>query len=109
MQRIIAVEERTATDAFLDSAHRLDVVPGERAEIGLMRIVVLRRRTCRSCQRLPRASARLTSSTVSPSQSPSKSFRTVRIAVSTRLAQFSRRARSSRKTARAARPPSGSA
>ncbi|MGW5694044.1 hypothetical protein ACWEWX_24725 [Streptomyces asiaticus] len=39
MQRIIAVEEQIATDAFLDTAHRLDVVPGERTAIGLMRIV----------------------------------------------------------------------
>lgn len=39
MQRIIAVEEHIASDVFLDTAHRLDVVPGERTEIGLMRIV----------------------------------------------------------------------
>ncbi|MGW4077462.1 hypothetical protein ACWELB_28865 [Streptomyces asiaticus] len=39
MQRIIAVEEQIATDAFLDTAHRLDVVPGERTAIGLMSIV----------------------------------------------------------------------
>ncbi|NEA14673.1 hypothetical protein [Streptomyces halstedii] len=39
MRRIIAGEEHIATDAFLDTAHRLDVVPGERSEIGLMRIV----------------------------------------------------------------------
>lgn len=39
MQRIIAVEEHIATDAFLDTAHSLDVVPGDRTEIALMRIV----------------------------------------------------------------------
>lgn len=39
MRRIIAGEERIATDALLDTAHRLDVVPGGRTEIGLMRIV----------------------------------------------------------------------
>ncbi|GAB3976616.1 hypothetical protein GCM10029978_063970 [Actinoallomurus acanthiterrae] len=39
MQRIIAVEEHIATDAFLDTAHRLNVVPGDGTEIGLMRIV----------------------------------------------------------------------
>lgn len=39
MRRIIAGEERIATDVFPDTTHRLDVVPGERTEIGLMRIV----------------------------------------------------------------------
>jgi 5-carboxyvanillate decarboxylase len=37
-QRIIAVEEHIATDDFLATAHRLDVVPGDRTEVELMRI-----------------------------------------------------------------------
>ncbi|AWL41974.1 hypothetical protein B9S64_30715 [Streptomyces sp. SM18] len=52
MRRIIAGEERIATDALLDTAHRLDVVPGGRTEIGLMRIVERPRpRPVRSGQR----------------------------------------------------------
>ncbi|MFJ3278261.1 hypothetical protein [Streptomyces halstedii] len=39
MRRIIAGEEHIATDAFLDTAHCLDVVPGERTETGLVCIV----------------------------------------------------------------------
>ncbi|WP_431980545.1 amidohydrolase family protein [Streptomyces qinglanensis] len=37
MPRIIAVEEHIATDAFLDTAHRLDAVPGDQAETDFMR------------------------------------------------------------------------
>jgi hypothetical protein len=39
MQRIAAVEEHIATDAFLDTAHSLEVIPGDQTEMGLMRIV----------------------------------------------------------------------
>ncbi|MBD2892307.1 hypothetical protein amrb99_12170 [Actinomadura sp. RB99] len=39
MDRVIAVEEHIATEAFLRTAHRLEVVPGDRAEIDLMRTV----------------------------------------------------------------------
>ncbi|WP_441960628.1 amidohydrolase family protein [Mycolicibacterium houstonense] len=36
---IIAVEEHVATDAFLDTAHRLEVTPADRCELELMRTV----------------------------------------------------------------------
>lgn len=39
MPRIVAVEEHIATDAFLDTAHRLDVAPGEDTEMRFMRLV----------------------------------------------------------------------
>lgn len=39
MQRIIAVEEHIATDAYLDTVHRLDVVPGDSTEMKLMRAI----------------------------------------------------------------------
>ncbi len=38
-ERFIAVEEHIATEQFLDMAHSLDVFPGDRAEIQLMRTV----------------------------------------------------------------------
>lgn len=37
--RIIAVEEHFATQAFLETAHGLDVLPGDQAEVELMRTV----------------------------------------------------------------------
>ncbi|MFE7116468.1 hypothetical protein ACFU99_13745, partial [Streptomyces sp. NPDC057654] len=43
MDRVIAVEEHIATEAFLRTAHRLDVLAGDRAEIGLMRTTTLPR------------------------------------------------------------------
>lgn len=37
--RVVAVEEHLATEAFLRAAHGLDVVPGDEAELSLMRTV----------------------------------------------------------------------
>jgi 5-carboxyvanillate decarboxylase len=37
--RVIAVEEHIATEAFLEAAHGLEVIPGDRTEVDLMRTV----------------------------------------------------------------------